>query len=289
MIEHVVLSGCGPNGYIQLGFVAELLRSGHLDPTKLKSVHATSGGSSTGLFLILGISIEEYIDYMVERPWSKWFTVNVLDVNANCGLLPWEKIYDFYRPLLVAKGFDDTLTLKELYDRTHVDFHVYTTELESFQYVDLNHATFPDLPLHLALCMTASAFPVFAPIEYQGKHYTDGDFRMHFPIDELLKTKPDLDTILGVNICGEMKDYVGPMSAVETGLFLMGQAATSICKGVDYTNFKYYFGHPTVSAMEMSVWQSFLTDIEFRRQRVADGRALAVSFIQEKFVEKPPI
>ena len=286
MIEHVVFSGCGPNGLIEIGFAAELVRAGHLNAGNLKSVYGTSAGAAIAALLILGISMDEFGEYMIRRPWNKWFDVNLMQANELCGLLKWEKLKDMVGPLLKAHGVADSLTLKGVYDLTHIDFHIFTTELESFRAVDLNHASFPDLPLQLALCMSAAAFPIFSPILYQGKHYADGDFRNHFPMDELLKTNPDVDTVLGVNMAGQDDPYHPSMTAVETLFYIFRRSVADICTCHEThalgQTCKYYFGHCNVSAMGPNVWNSFFNDEEFRRQRMVEGTDLGKQFILEK-------
>ena len=83
MIEHIVLSGSGPNGLIQLGMLQQLINSNVVCLENIKSIHATSAGSIIGVLLCLHIPIQDIIDYFVHRPWDKWFKPNYY--GTTCG------------------------------------------------------------------------------------------------------------------------------------------------------------------------------------------------------------
>ena len=102
-------------------------------------------------------------------------------------------------PLLTAKDLSENITLKEYYDYNNIDLHCITVELNSFQKVDLNHNTYPDLSLIKALEMS-SAYPIlFKPIIENDKCYIDGGLLDNYPINECLENeKCDDSEILGI-------------------------------------------------------------------------------------------
>ena len=155
MIEHVVLSGCGPNGLIEIGVVSELMRTGHLNAANLKSVYGTSAGAMLCVILALRIPMDDYCEYLITRPWNKWLDIHYMEINIQCGVLPADKLKDSLGPMLKAHGHDG-ITLKEAFDKYKVDMHLFATELQSFCLVDLNHLTFPNMPVLHAVSMKTS-------------------------------------------------------------------------------------------------------------------------------------
>ena len=290
MIEHIVLSGGGPNGLVQMGVIVELMRSGKMDPCGIKSVYGTSIGSFIGIILALGIPLEEYCEYIVERPWNKWVDIHYADANTLRGFIPCETLKDLVRPMLKAHGFHENITLKEAYDLTNIDVHMFTVELDTFTLVDLNHATFPHLSMMQAACMSSALFPVFSPMVFEGKSYIDGGARNNFPLDMLLATKVDPDTVLGLNLVGDGSTgkYSSQMTGVETMMYILFKTAYEMgC--IEKTHklgqtCTYYLGITNRSVIASTdLWGSSLGDTGYRRQLLNDGLQLGKEFIGEKW------
>ena len=287
MIEHVAISGGGPNGLLQLGVLAELIKAGHLNAAELKSVYGTSAGSIMGVILALNIPIEEFVEYIVNRPWNKWLDINVMEVNAQGGMMPSFKIRDMIRPMLTAYGFSEDATLLDAYNKTHVDLHIFTTELQTFRLVDLNHVDFPDMTLMDAVCMSSALCPIFTPFPYKGKHYVDGGLRTNFPLDRLLKDHAADDTVFAINMMGAEPDYTDTMSMMETGFFLLNKASVELGKIAQSHEMgdkcKYYLCHQSKNMFASNLWENFFKYPEYRRQLADEGRALGQEFIRAKW------
>lgn len=285
MIEHVVLSGGGPNCLIQLGIVAELRRCGHLD--HLKSVYGTSAGAINCVILALGIPVDDFVTYMVTRPWHKWLDVNFMLANDVGGLAPAMKINEMMTPMLKAQGIDPKITMKEAFEKTGIETHIFTTELRSFTLVDLNHLTFPDLPIVHAASMSSAIFPLFSPFVHNNVYYSDGGLRNNFPMDVLLSKKPDLDTILGINILGNGPHFSNQMTFLETIYYIMVKTAVEIGH-ISQTHrlaaqCKYYLGYTNTSILSFSLWTQVFSDAEFRKAMVDKGTEAGKAFILEKY------
>lgn len=287
MIEHVAISGGGPNGLVQMGAFAELVKVGHLNAAALKSVYGTSAGGILGAILALNIPMEDFIEYIVHRPWNKWLDINVMEANAQGGMMQSSKIREIIRPMLPAFGYSEETTLGEAYEKTKVDLHIFTTELESFQMVDLNHATFPELPLLDAICMSAALFPVFSPFLYKGKHYVDGGLRTNFPLDQLLKEHPADETVFAVNMMGVEPDYTETMTMVDIGFFLLNKASIELGTIAQTHEMgdqcKYYLCHQSKNMLGSKLWENFFMHPEYRRELVDEGRAVGQAFIRAKW------
>jgi len=287
MIEHVAISGGGPNGLVQLGALAEVVRAGHLNAADVKSVYGTSAGAILGTILALNIPMEDYIEYMVHRPWHKWLDVNVMQANSQGGMMPSTKIRDIIQPMLTAFGYSEKTTLLEAYETTKVELHIFTTELETFRMVDLNHATFPNLTLLDAVCMSAALFPIFSPFKLDGKHYVDGGLRNNFPLNMLLKDHPDVDTVLAVNMMGGEPNYTETMTMVEVGFFLLNKSCIELGTIAQTHELgdrcKYYLCHASKNMLASKLWEDFFMRLEYRQELVDEGRAVGREFISAKW------
>ena len=75
MIEHLVLSGAGTNGLVQIGLLHYLLDQVKLSLTDIKSIYATSAGAILSILILIGVPIPEMKEYIIHRPWEKFFDV----------------------------------------------------------------------------------------------------------------------------------------------------------------------------------------------------------------------
>jgi len=104
------------------------------------------------------------------------------------------------RPLIEAKDLSIDVTLKEFYDYSQIEFHMYTVDLNQIPLssIDLSYKTHPDLSLVKAIQMT-TCFPiVFRPICDGNACYIDGGLLNNYPLRTCLEqTECDPCEILG--------------------------------------------------------------------------------------------
>ena len=99
-------------------------------------------------------------DYIIHRPWEKFFNFDLLNLTNSNGMI---------KPFLMAYDILNTFTLLDLYNKTHIDLHIFTTKLNDMSSVDLNHITFPDITLCEAITMTACVPIIFTPVCYKNE------------------------------------------------------------------------------------------------------------------------
>ena len=186
-MEHIVISSAGPNGLIQLGMLAQLLESSYFSLDTIKSIQGTSAGSILAVLLCLKVPIEDIVDYFIKRPLHKWFKMDVSHFMQTNGIVS-SGFSDLVAPLFHIQDIPLTITMKELYELTSMDLHIYTTSVTKVEAVDLHHTTFPDLPVIQAIAMSCSIPLLFPPIEYEGDYYIDGGLFMHCPLPPNEKT-----------------------------------------------------------------------------------------------------
>ena len=80
-------------------------------------------------------------------------------------------IIDILKPLLLANDLDINITLKEFYEYSNIELHIFTSNLNKFCKVALNHKTYPSLKLYDAIMMTCSIPIMVKPPYYNDEYY----------------------------------------------------------------------------------------------------------------------
>ncbi|MAA53524.1 MAG: hypothetical protein CMJ41_11025 [Phycisphaerae bacterium] len=201
-IQHLVMSGGGPAGFLTYGAARYLAKEGFWNLQNIKSIYGTSIGSFMGVVISLGYEWEWLDDYFIKRPWNKLIHLDPLsfvEVYHKKGLLNIEFIEKTISPLFTAKGLSANVTMKELFDFNGINIHIYTTEINGYNLskVCISHKSHPDLPLINALAMSM-AFPfAFSPVCIDNKCYIDGGLLNNYPLRDCIKeTKCDENEIL---------------------------------------------------------------------------------------------
>jgi hypothetical protein len=263
MIEHLSLSSAGPNGLIQLGLVFQALQRNIFSVQDLKSIHGTSCGSIIAVLLSLNIPIQELVEYVITRKWNKWLKPNLEYFMTQKGCVSIECIEEVIAPFFHAYDISLSMTMKELYEHNKIDLHIYTTAVTHLVSVDINHITFPDLPVIQAICMSSSVPILFTPVHYQNDYYIDGGLLTHCPF---ISENPE--TILYILI-----DYK-PVFNLESPIEFIQHI---IAKSVDIImmNTKIPSGnvlkYNADSAIDPTIWINFLTDETYRKKMIDVG------------------
>jgi predicted patatin/cPLA2 family phospholipase len=203
-IKHLVIGGGGPFGLCALGALKYLHEKEFWNINNIKSIYATSVGALMAVYLSLKYDYEYIEEYLIKRPWEKLFEEigieNVLELYNNKGLINLHSIYvKKYTILFEAKGLSSTVTMKEFYEYSGIEFNFITCDANHFTRVTISHKTHPDLELITVLCMT-SAFPIiFTPIIIDDKCYIDGGIFSNYAVNICLQeTGCKREEILGV-------------------------------------------------------------------------------------------
>ena len=186
-MEHIVISSAGPNGLIQLGMLAALMESAYFSLDTIQSIHGSSAGSMLAVLLCLKVPIQDSIDYFSKRPLHKWFKTDITQFMQTNGIATCS-LSDLIAPLFHLQDIPLTITMKELYDLSSIHLHIYSTSMTKVETVDIDHLSFPDLPVIQAIAMSCAIPLVFPPIEYKDDFYIDGGLFMHCPLPPNEKT-----------------------------------------------------------------------------------------------------
>ena len=191
-IKHLVLSGGGPVGLLEYGILKNLSQKKIINYENIKSIYASSIGSLIGLIYILQFKWEWIDDFFIKRPWlniAKINTADILNIYYSKGLFDSNTMLNVVKPLLLSKNLNIDITLKELYNYTNIDFHIFTTNINNVISVDLNYITNPDLKVYEAITMSSCVPLLFKPMYYNNKYYLDAGILINCPINECIKNE----------------------------------------------------------------------------------------------------
>ena len=200
-IKNLVISGGAATGFSYYGALKELNKQGFWNIDEIESIYATSIGTYLSVFIMLKYPWETLDEYLIKRPWHQLFKFDLNTLFQSLykgGLYNKLNVYEVLGPILRGKDLSTDITLKSFYEITKIDFHLMTTDMDSFNNIDLSHTTHPEWKL-LDAISASSCLPVFfEPFKYEDKTYLDGGIFMNYPIQKCIHDGKLVDEILGV-------------------------------------------------------------------------------------------
>jgi len=271
MIEHLVLSGAGTNGLVQIGLLHYLLDHEYFEMSNIKSIYATSAGAIISILILIGVPISEIKDYIIQRPWEKFFDIQFQEK----GIFPSAHLYDMVKPFMLAYDIPDTYTLLELYEKSGVDLHIFTTKINGLVCVDLNHREYSTVTLSEAIRMTSALPVVFTPIKYNNEYYIDGGFINNCPLQSIQKQNYDPDSILIIDIAQQCPLYTEESSMLDY-MHILFLNSLNIISSNNYNKtcmheYKHYYLLDVESMFKSEVWLQFIQNIEYRKELYTYG------------------
>jgi predicted acylesterase/phospholipase RssA len=204
-IQHLIASGGSVWGFYTFGVIKAAIHGGFLG--ELKSVYGTSVGTLTCVFMCcmrLGLDYEKIEDYIVKRPWHQLLasaTHSPIQLLDKRGIITRKFFDELLEPLLKSVDLSLDTTLAELFDRSQIETHYFTTELNRYELVDLSHKTHPEWKVVDAVYASCTIPVVFDALVRDGNCYVDGGFLLNYPVDKCANDWPDdLDSMLGISL-----------------------------------------------------------------------------------------
>jgi predicted acylesterase/phospholipase RssA len=196
-IKHIVISGGGPAGLLTYGAARYLSKQGFWQLDDIESIYGCSIGAYIGVIISLGYEWDWLDDYFIKRPWHKIMTFSFIDAFDQKGLLGEKFIADSLLPLLSAKDLNPNITFKDLFTYNGIDLHIYTTNINTYQFdkVDMSHTSHPDLTLIKALWMSMAYPFAFKPVFSGEDCFIDGGLLNNYQLNDCItQTKCNKDT-----------------------------------------------------------------------------------------------
>jgi len=292
-IKHLVISGGGPLGLRYLGALEKLEKEGIWKQGNIISIYGTSIGSIIGAFICLKYDWETLNKYIIERPWHDAFKVNakqIFDSYYNKGLFDKKLAEIIFKPLLQAKDLSLNITLKEFYEFSKIDLHIFTFELNKFETIELSHISHPDLSLLQALTMSSALPGIFMPIIIDNCCYVDGGVMCNYPINQCLRDHNNKDEILGIKSSYDKEtdsyknvDVTQDTSLLEYVICLTINSMNFIRNTVKIENIENTVRcYVTDNPLTLDFIQESISNQELRREWVKQGEEDALDFLSTK-------
>jgi len=200
LIKHLVISGGGPTMIQTLGSIQHLEENKFIDINNIKTIYGTSAGAIIGVLICLKYDWTTLYDYIIKRPWQEVFPINIqniFDSYTKKGIFDDKTIIKCFKPLLDAKDISMNISLKEFYEYSKIELHMFSFEVNTFQIEDISYLTHPELTLITAIQMS-SALPVLVtPICIEDKCYIDGGITCNYPLKYCIDSGKNIEEILG--------------------------------------------------------------------------------------------
>lgn len=205
-IKHLILCGGGPSIFRTIGALHYLEDQHFWNINNIETIYATSAGAIFGAMICLKFDHETIEKYLIHRPWKEVFPIKmsqIMDIYSKKGLYDHNVAEIIFKPLLYAKDLTLTITLKELFEFSKIELHMYSLEINEFKTVDISYKTHPDLPLLHALIMTSAIPTLFMPFCKDNGCYIDGGVTANYPLNFCLADGHKKEEILGLRFLYE--------------------------------------------------------------------------------------
>ena len=201
IIRHIVCSGGGVTGFSFYGILKECYARGIWKVENIKNIYVTSVGYIFELILALNYDWQTMDDYLIKRPWQNVFKFNlysIFDSLQQRGIFGIKTIEDTFSSLFLGKDIPIHVTMKEFYDITNIEIHIFTTEIMNFELVDISYKTHPDWRVIDAVYSSCSIPIIFSPFIKEEKCYCDGGLLLNYPVDKCIENGANPSEIIGL-------------------------------------------------------------------------------------------
>ena len=202
-IKHIVIPGGGPIGFQALGAIQYLEQNNFFKIDNIETLYATSIGTVIAVLIALKFDNWDIInDYMIKRPWQNVFQIDITQIFnffSNKGIFDINTINIFFKPLLNAKDLPMDITLKDFYEYSNIELHIFSLEINKFEVIDCSYITHPDLSLIKAVHMSCAVPVLFAPVCIDNKCYIDGGVVCNDPLNYCIKRSDNMEDIFALS------------------------------------------------------------------------------------------
>lgn len=211
-IEHIVLSGGGFAGLLELGALQHLSEIGFYDINNIKSIYGTSVGSIIGAVIALKLDWNIVTNYFTKRPFYKLPSFKMtpdkfIDFYQTSGIIKKTMIQDLLGYIFDYCELDNQITLKEFYEKTNINLYIYSTKLQGYELVEFSHYSHPDFSLFDALYCSSSIISLMVPFVKDDITYMDGGYIDNYPIEPCLERVNDIQSILSISFGRTFEQY----------------------------------------------------------------------------------
>jgi len=282
-IRHLVISGGGPILVQILGAIQELEKNNFIDLKNIESIYGTSAGAIIGILICLKYEWETINDYIIKRPWQDVFQIkvqNIFDAYMKKGIFDIKTIEKCFKPLLDAKDIPMDITLRDFYQFSNIELHLFSFEINEYKSHDISYLTHPNLSLMTAVQMTCSLPFLVTPVFIEDKCYIDGGLSCNYPLNICIASGKNPDEILGFKnkYSEEKNNIIAESTLLDFLLSFIFKALFSINTENNQAQIKNEVVFD-VRYLTFDFLRSALTDIEVRKDLFKNGIETILHFL----------
>ncbi len=179
-MDSIVFSGGGIKG---LNYIGVLKKFEELDLIKnIKNMAGSSIGAFFCVLINIGYTSKELEQFVSLFNLDKIRKTKISNFFSYLGIDKGKCLTIVLENMFVEKGFDKKITLKELYDKTHIKLTITASCLNEQKCYYLDYVDYPDLNVIKAIRMSVSIPFYFTPVIYKDKLFVDGGVMDNYPI-----------------------------------------------------------------------------------------------------------
>ena len=175
IIKNIVFSGGNLKGLSFFGGLKFLKEHNLL--THLKHVAGTSVGSIVAFCFILDYDIQDleklFIKLELEN-YNNITTDTIFSFFDNYGIDSGDKLFTVFKVLLKKKGFEESITLREFYEKTKIELTLVGCCVNTSKPIYFNYKKYPNQSLLTCLRISYCIPLIYTPIKIDDMYYVDG-------------------------------------------------------------------------------------------------------------------
>ena len=309
-IRHLVISGGAAGGLYIYGALKTAHQKGLWKYENIKTIWGTSAGSMLAVCLALKYEWSVLDDYLIKRPWSKVFKMDIMRLWNEKGIMGKEVVEDVMTPIFAGKGLNPNMTMEEFHLETGIEIHLFLTELDclksEFCLVDVSHKTHPTWRVMDAVYASCCIPFVFIPYEIseftemieKRRIFLDGGILVGFPFSNCIQSlEVDESEVLGFYLTKsknltekEIEEDEQTTNAKNDLFSFLKHYGSAIINYTDKRDFPYsekacliQLKMNILSRIDMSVARSE----DKRREYILNGMNMCLEYLKEKGILVP--
>ena len=168
-MNDLFIGGGGYSGIIFVGALEYIHEKKLLD---LKNLYGCSIGSLIGTLFASGINPKQILSLFLEIDLNEVVKYNISNIGSNNCLIDDSFLETLMKELW--KIHPENITLSEFSFKTDVNINIYTTNITTNKYVNLNNKDYPEIRLKDAIKASMSIPFLFQPVMISNELYIDG-------------------------------------------------------------------------------------------------------------------